>query len=69
MCGIVASVLCWKKTKYWFALILCIVSMFTGAMGLFALFMGMFSFWIILTSKLAFVEYQDQLEEELSKIQ
>ena len=31
--------------------------------------MGMFSFWIILTSKLAFVEYQDQLEEELSKIQ
>lgn len=69
VCGIVASVLCWKKTKYWFALILCIVSMFTGAMGLFALFMGMFSFWIILTSKLAFVEYQDQLEEELSKIQ
>ena len=52
-----------------FAYILCIVSMFTGAMGLFALFMGMFAFWTILTSKLSFVEYQDQLEGELSKIQ
>lgn len=68
-CGIVSSVLCWKRTKYWIAVILCIVSMFTGAMGLFALFMGMFAFWTILTSKLAFVEYQDQLEGELDKIQ
>ena len=64
-----SSVLCWKRTKYWIAVILCIVSMFTGAMGLFALFMGMFAFWTILTSKLAFVEYQDQLEGELDKIQ
>ena len=54
---------------FWIAVILCIVSMFTGAMGLFALFMGMFAFWTILTSKLAFVEYQDQLEGELDKIQ
>ena len=84
VCGIVSSVLCWKRTQYWVALILCIVSMFTGAMGLFALFMGMFAtgamglfalfmgmfaFWTILTSKLSFREYEDQLEGELNKIQ
>ena len=69
VCGIVSSVLCWKRTKYWIAVILCVMSMFTGAMGLFALFMGMFAFWTILTSKLAFAEYQDQLEGELDKIQ
>ena len=54
---------------YWVALILCIVSMFTGAMGLFALFMGMFAFWTILTSRLAFNEYSEQFEDELSRIQ
>lgn len=69
VCGIVSAVLCWRKTKYWLALALCIISMFTGAMGLFALFMGMFAFWTILTSKLAFAEYSDQLEGELAKIQ
>ena len=69
LCGIVASVLCWKRSMYWVALILCIVSMFTGAMGLFALFMGMFAFWTILTSRLAFNEYSEQLEDELSRIQ
>lgn len=69
VCGIASSVLCWKKTKYWIAVILCLVSMFTGAMGLFALFMGIFAFWTILTSKLAFREYSDDLESELNKIQ
>lgn len=69
VCGIVSAVLCLKKTLYWVALILCLLSMFVGAMGLFALFMGMFAFWIVLTSKMAFREYQDQFEEELNKIQ
>ena len=69
VCGIISAVLCYRKTMYWVALILCIVSMFTGAMGLFALFMGMFAFWIILTSRLGFREYQDQFEEELNRIQ
>lgn len=69
VCGIISAALCWKRRFYWVALVLCIISMFTGAMGLFALFMGMFAFWTILTSKLAFQEYQDQLEGELSKIQ
>ena len=69
VCGIVSSVLCWKRRHYWVAVILCMVSMFTGASGLFALFMGMFAFWIILTSKLTFSEYADDLEGELNRIQ
>ena len=68
VCGILSSVLCWKRKLYWVALILCIISMFTGVAGLFALFMGLFAFWIILSSKMAFQEYSEQLESELEKI-
>lgn len=49
--GCAASALCLKTKAYWVAVTLCIMSMFTGVMGLFALFMGMISFWIVLTSK------------------
>lgn len=69
ICGIAAAVLCWKRVGYWAALVLCIISMFVGATGLFALFLGMFAFWAILTSKLSFKKYEGQLEQELNQIQ
>lgn len=49
--GIVAAALSYKRRAYWVAVFLCIVSMFTGVLGLLALFMGMVAFWLILTSK------------------
>lgn len=66
--GIVSSVLCLKRRMYWVAMVLCIMSFLTGAAGLFALFMGLGAFWMILGSKLGFQEYADQFDEECSKL-
>lgn len=49
--GCAASALCLKTKAYWVAVTLCMMSMFTGVMGFFALFMGMIAFWLVLTSK------------------
>lgn len=68
VCGIVSGILCYKRTGYWAAVLLCLVSMFTGAAGLFALFMGMFAFWIIITSRPVFTKYQGELEDALQEI-
>lgn len=69
VCGIGSSILCYKRTSYWIAIVLCLVSMFIGVAGFFVLFMGLFAFWIILTSKGCFSKYADQLDAELDKIQ
>ena len=48
---------------------LCIVSIFTGAAGLLALFLGFIAMWMIMTAKLGFREYADRLDDALSEIQ
>lgn len=68
ICGIVSAVLCWKRMHYWVALILCIFSVFTGAAGFLALFMGLFAFWMILAGRIGFSEYSDKLDEELAQM-
>ena len=68
VCGILSSVLCFKRRLYWVAVILCILSFIIGSTGFFALFMGLGAFWLLLSSKLAFDEYSDKLDEELAKI-
>ena len=66
--AVVSSVCCYKKKYYWVAVVTCFISMFTGIAGFFALFMGMFALLQIITSKLGFEEYSEQLESELNKI-
>lgn len=68
VCGILSAVMCIKRIHYWPAMILCIVSIFTGAAGFFALFLGFFAFWMILSGKLGFKQYEQEMETELSKI-
>lgn len=67
ICGIVSAVLCYKRIVYWGAVLLCLISMFTGAAGLFALFMGLFAFWIIITSRPIFSKYTDELDQFLEE--
>ena len=64
----VACFCCYKRKYYWVAVVTCFISMFTGIAGFFALFMGMFALLEIIMSKLAFEEYNQQLESELNKI-
>jgi|GEM_PF-1263158 len=66
--GIVSSVLCFKRTHYYFALSLCAISALFAASGLFMLLLGIMAFWMILTSKYGFKEYESKLEEELETI-
>ena len=68
VCGIPSSLLCFKRRLFWVATVLCILSFLIGSTGFFALFMGLGAFWLLLSSKLAFTEYSDKLDEELSKI-
>lgn len=69
VCGIASAACCWKKSHYWAALVLCIVSIFTGAAGFLALFLGFIAMWMIMTAKLGFKEYADRLDDALSEIQ
>lgn len=68
VCGIVSAYLCYTKQHFWPALILCVVSVMTGVAGFVALFMGLFAFWLILSGKMGFKEYESELDSELSKI-
>lgn len=68
LCGIGSAVLCWKGTKFWFAVILCIMSIIIGGAGFLAIFMGLFAFWMILSGKLGFEEYSEKLEQALEQI-
>ncbi|MGN0098262.1 MAG: zinc ribbon domain-containing protein [Candidatus Methanomethylophilaceae archaeon] len=68
VCGVLSSVLCFKRRMYWVAVLLCILSFLIGSTGFFALFMGLGAFWLLLSSKLVFSEYSDMLDEELTKI-
>lgn len=69
LCGLVSVACCWRRTHYWVALAACILSIFIGASGLLALFLGFIALWLVMTSKLGFKEYEDRLDEALSEIQ
>ncbi len=66
--GIVSAVLCHKRRMYWLALSLCVMSMLTGVAGFIAMMMALGAFWMILSSKMAFREYESRFEEELSRM-
>ena len=66
--GIISSILCFKRTHYYFALGLCAISALFAASGMFTLLLGIMAFWMILTSKYGFKEHEPKLEEELEKI-
>ncbi|MDO5852791.1 MAG: zinc ribbon domain-containing protein [Thermoplasmata archaeon] len=68
LCGIASAALCWKRTRYWLAVVLCILSVFAGSTGLLSLFLGLLAFWMVIVSKPAFREYEGRLDEELSRI-
>ena len=69
VCGLVSAVCCWKRTHFWVALILCILSIFTGAAGFLALFMGFIALWMIIGARGRFREYAANFEEMLSRIE
>ena len=69
VCGIASAAMCLTRRFYWAAIVLCFISMFTGAAGFLALLFGLFAFWQILVSKMSFKEYSDELEAELNRIQ
>lgn len=69
LCGVLSSVLCFRRRLYWGAVILCILSFLIGSTGFFALFMGLGAFWLLLSSKLVFSEYSERFDEEMAKIQ
>jgi hypothetical protein len=66
--GTISSVLCFKRTHYYFALGLCAISALFATSGLFTFLLGIMAFWMILTSKYGFREYESKLEEELETI-
>lgn len=68
LCGIASAYLCLKRQHFWPALILCILSFLTGAAGFIALFIGILAFWMILAGKMGFKEYEEKLDEQLSRI-
>lgn len=68
VCGIISAYLCLKREHYWPALILCILSFMTGTAGFIALFMGIMAFWMIMSGKLGFKEYEEELDSQLSGI-
>ncbi|MDO5861675.1 MAG: zinc-ribbon domain-containing protein [Thermoplasmata archaeon] len=68
LCGVGSAVLCWKRTKYWAAVLLCVVSVFAGSTGFVSLFLGLLAFWMIVASKPAFREYEGKLDDALSRI-
>ena len=67
-CGIVSSILCFKRRLYWVAMVLCVMSFLMGTMGFFGLFIGLGAFWMLMSSKLCFEEYSDRFDDEFSKI-
>ncbi|MBQ8179400.1 MAG: zinc ribbon domain-containing protein [Candidatus Methanomethylophilaceae archaeon] len=66
--GLASAFLCYRRKMYWVALIACILSFLTGVAGLFALFMGLLAFWMILGGRFAFEEYADELDQEFEKL-
>ncbi len=67
--GIISAALCFYRRFYYAALALCIVSAILAVSGFLALFFGLISFWIILSSKGGFKEFEDEVEKELNSIQ
>lgn len=67
--GVISAALCFRRKGYYPALVLCIVSAILAVSGVFAFFLGLIAFWVILSSKAGFKEYAEKLEEELQVIQ
>lgn len=67
--GIISAALCFTRKHYYVALVLCIISAILAVSGFIAMFFGLISFWIILSSKLGFKEYESKMEEELQVIE
>lgn len=67
--GVISAVLCFTRKYYYAALGLCILSAILAVSGFLALFFGLISFWIILSSKAGFKQFEGRLEEELNTIQ
>ena len=67
--GLISALCCWKRSHFWVALVFCILSVFTGAAGFVAMFMGLIALWMIIVARGRFVEYEKNFEEILSKIE
>ena len=67
--GLISALCCWKRSHFWVALVFCILSVFTGAAGFVAMFMGLIALWMIIAARGRFVEYEKNFEEILSKIE
>ena len=67
--GLISALCCWKRSHFWVALVFCVLSVFTGAAGFVAMFMGLIALWMIIVARGRFVEYEKNFEEILSKIE
>lgn len=61
--GICSAVLCIKRVHYIPAVILCIVSVIFSITGFLSLIIGLIAFWLVISSRLGFKEYEDKLDE------
>ncbi len=69
ICGLGSAILCRKRTKYWAAAGLCIVSVLLGVAGFLALFLGLIAFWMIISGRMCFIEHEAELESILDNIE
>ncbi len=67
--GIASAFLCMKRARFWLATLLCILSVLSGVAGFFALFLGLFAFWFIISARLGFKEKEEELNAALDQIQ
>lgn len=67
--AIASAMLCFVRKFYYLALVVCLISAIFSISGIFALLMSLLAFWLVVTSKFGFAEFEGELNEELQKIQ